>query len=1054
MARKKKSKIAALALAAVMASEAGLTSFVPLAVQAKENIVEAESVNADNTGNTARFTWDNVTAYFVLTDRFVNGDTSNDHSYGRGLNQEGTGAQAGLDYKTNPGTFHGGDLKGLTSKVEDGYFTELGVNAIWLTAPYEQIHGYTSGNKYSNDAREPNGTGFPYYSFHGYWALDFSNIDANMGTEADFEKFVDACHERGIRVIMDVVLNHTGYITVKDCLDLDMKDALNDKSLGYYYGDLKNLVGGDTEREVYYNLDSDDWNNKWWGGNFVRVNNDYKGYKNVGKSAGLTSTLCALPDIYTESETEVALPGHLKKLWTDAGRYDEETKELEEFFGKTGLKKTPRNYVVKWLTDWVRDYGVDGYRCDTAAHVDKQSWGILKEQAVAALKEWRQNNPDKPGADWTDDFWMTGESWGHGVGKDDYYTTGGFDSMINFSFPKGGDLGSLEGTYSSYASTINSDEDFNVLSYIASHDDKSCSSLFGCDSTKNKNLATSLLLSPGGVQIYYGNETNRGLGWTNLFEGDGAEYHDLRYRTDMNWGENQDNLAHWQKIGQFRNNHPAVGAGQHKKLDGDAYTFSRTYHLEDEDEDKVVVSIPGKSGTYKVSVGDVFDEGETLTDFYSGKSYTVAGGEVSAECDANGVILLQGSGIVRPSVNAKLVSGSTTYKTETIQVDLRANKVTNATYSINGGTEVPYNEGDILTLGGGTAYGEKTILTLSAVSEEDGSEITKTITYTKCDEPIVSNGFCVKVKKSEFSTAPNIYLYTNDGEEKALDGAWPGPVLEEDPTDSSYWSYENEDITGEAVVILSLGATSNSPGTWRTTPDKADGIVIENAVEYDKTSNKFSEIPAGDPGRVNVKYVDQAGNELKSVYRVGAVGKQYTTSAATIEGYTLVETPKNAEGIFEKESTVTYVYAAGEGVVTPTVTPTIEPTVTDTPTVTVGPTVTDTPTVTTAPTITDTPTVTAEPTVSPVPGQFVLNGLTAVKTKDGVRLIADAEGETGEIRYMFSFERDGKEILIQNFQSFSEIIWTPSETGTYKINVYAINNGTILDKTIENYSVK
>ena len=164
MALKRRNKIAAVALAAIMASQSGLTSFVPLTAEAKEAVVEEESVNADSTGKTAKFTWDNVTAYFVLTDRFLNADTSNDHSYGRGLKADGKTPVDGLDTYTNPGTFHGGDLKGLTQKVKEGYFTELGVNAIWITAPYEQIHGYTSGNVKSNSAStypDPDGQGFP-----------------------------------------------------------------------------------------------------------------------------------------------------------------------------------------------------------------------------------------------------------------------------------------------------------------------------------------------------------------------------------------------------------------------------------------------------------------------------------------------------------------------------------------------------------------------------------------------------------------------------------------------------------------------------------------------------------------------------------------------------------------------------------------------------------------------------------------------------------------------------------------------------------------------------
>ena len=88
--------------------------------------------------------------YFALTDRFNNGDTSNDHSYGRGLDENGN-VQAIM--KIIQVHFHGGDLKGLTQKIEEGYFTDLGVNAIWITAPYEQIHGFTSGNAAGGNAQ-------------------------------------------------------------------------------------------------------------------------------------------------------------------------------------------------------------------------------------------------------------------------------------------------------------------------------------------------------------------------------------------------------------------------------------------------------------------------------------------------------------------------------------------------------------------------------------------------------------------------------------------------------------------------------------------------------------------------------------------------------------------------------------------------------------------------------------------------------------------------------------------------------------------------------------
>ncbi|HEX7985519.1 MAG TPA: alpha-amylase family glycosyl hydrolase, partial [Duganella sp.] len=129
------------------------------------------------------FLWENATVYFLLTDRFNNAFTGNDLAYGR--NADAAPLRG----------FMGGDLAGITNKINDGYFDSLGVNAIWLTPPVEQIHEGTD-----------EGTG-KSYGFHGYWASDFTTVDANLGTETDFRNFVEAAHARGIRVILDVVMN-------------------------------------------------------------------------------------------------------------------------------------------------------------------------------------------------------------------------------------------------------------------------------------------------------------------------------------------------------------------------------------------------------------------------------------------------------------------------------------------------------------------------------------------------------------------------------------------------------------------------------------------------------------------------------------------------------------------------------------------------------------------------------------------------------------------------------------------------------------------------------
>lgn len=108
-----------------------------------------------------------------------------------------------------------------------------------------------------------------------------------------------------------------------------------------------------------------------------------------------------------------------------------------------------------------------------------------------------------------------------------------------------------------------------MLSYLSSHDK-------GLYNRGNLIQAgTALLLLPGGVQTFYGDETARPFGATGSDPDQGA-------RSSMNWsGIHQGVLSHWQKIGQFRNNHIAVGAGTHKKIADSPYTFSRIYEKDD-----------------------------------------------------------------------------------------------------------------------------------------------------------------------------------------------------------------------------------------------------------------------------------------------------------------------------------------------------------------------------------------------------------------------------------------------------------------------------------------
>src|SRR2546428_766773 len=125
--------------------------------------------------------WSDDILYFVLVDRFADGDTTND---------------ANVDRKAK-GAFHGGDLKGLIANLDE--ISSLGVTGILVNPLVKYIEGHCDG------------AGLPDWAYPGYWADDFPRLDPRFGTEEDLPKLVDACHARGIKVLLDVVYNHAGY---------------------------------------------------------------------------------------------------------------------------------------------------------------------------------------------------------------------------------------------------------------------------------------------------------------------------------------------------------------------------------------------------------------------------------------------------------------------------------------------------------------------------------------------------------------------------------------------------------------------------------------------------------------------------------------------------------------------------------------------------------------------------------------------------------------------------------------------------------------------------
>ncbi|MEO3991475.1 alpha-amylase [Pseudocitrobacter cyperus] len=474
------------------------------------------------TDKPAAFSWHNATVYFVLTDRFVNGEPGNDNSYGRRK-----------DGMQEIGTFHGGDLKGLTSKLD--YLQQLGVNALWISSPLEQIHGWVGGGTKGD---------FPHYAYHGYYTQDWTKLDANMGDENDLRNLVEGAHQRGMRILFDVVMNHTGYATLADMQQfqfgaLYLQGDEVEKTLGKNWTDWTPGPGQTWHSfNDYINFsDKAAWE-KWWGKGWIRT--DIGDYDSPGFD-DLTMSLAFLPDLKTESTAAVGLPNFY------AHKPDTQARAIADF--------TPRDYLTHWLSQWVRDYGIDGFRVDTAKHVEMAGWQQLKDHSSQALAEWKKANPDK--ALDNAPFWMTGEAWGHGVMESDYYRHG-FDAMINFDYQdqaaKAVDcLANIDHTWQQMADKLQS---FNVLSYLSSHDTR----LFR---EKGSHAAELLLLAPGAVQIFYGDESNRPFGPTGSDPLQGT-------RSEMNWqdvsGKYAASVAHWQRLGQFRARHPAVGAGKQTTL--------------------------------------------------------------------------------------------------------------------------------------------------------------------------------------------------------------------------------------------------------------------------------------------------------------------------------------------------------------------------------------------------------------------------------------------------------------------------------------------------------
>ncbi len=282
--------------------------------------------------------------YFVLPDRFENGDTSNDRG-----GFTGTRLDHGFD-PTARGLFQGGDLAGLTSRLD--YLEGMGITAIWF-APIFQ----------NKPVQGPPGDESAGY--HGYWVTDFTRPDSHFGTRDEFVAFVEAAHAREMKVYMDIITNHTA--------------------------DVIRFEEGDETGYAYRSLADYPYSRRG-GVDGEPINEGFRGHEDSSEEnfALLTDPGYAYTPYVPEAERDVKVPAWLNDPIYYHNRGDTtftgESSRQGDFVGLDDLfTENPfvRQGMIDIYCDWVVDTRVDGFRIDTARHVDPGFW----QQFVPALEE-------------------------------------------------------------------------------------------------------------------------------------------------------------------------------------------------------------------------------------------------------------------------------------------------------------------------------------------------------------------------------------------------------------------------------------------------------------------------------------------------------------------------------------------------------------------------------------------------------------------------------------------------------------------------------------------
>jgi glycosidase len=289
--------------------------------------------------------------YFLLPDRFENGDPSNDRG---GL----TGGRlvTGFD-PTAKGFYHGGDLRGLIARLD--YIQALGATAIWLGPVFK--------NKPVQGA-----PGHESAGYHGYWITDFTSVDPHFGSDEDMRNLAEAVHARGMKLYLDIVVNHTAdVIAYRECPD----GGCPYRSRADYPYTRRGGVAGEAINPGFLG--------------------DAAPYQTEENFAKLTRPDYAYTPFVPTGQEHIKAPPWLNDpiYYHNRGNstFHGESSTMGDFFGLDDLMtENPR--VVHGFIDiygaWIDKYAIDGFRIDTAQHVNPEFWQkfVPAMQARAAAR--------------------------------------------------------------------------------------------------------------------------------------------------------------------------------------------------------------------------------------------------------------------------------------------------------------------------------------------------------------------------------------------------------------------------------------------------------------------------------------------------------------------------------------------------------------------------------------------------------------------------------------------------------------------------------------------